>query len=269
MVIIVGGGGRSGRLRPSRSLHGGGAAWLVSGAVLRHIAAEVSGRAPAAAAEVARRPWSRELQISGRPYGYAAPGVDVDADPGRRRSSRSTAGSPTVPRWRCIARSTISSSRGHPGLRRSASVPAPRRTSRSCAAWSASTSTADWAETLQGHVEDGGDTRSGSCWPAAQRTSCSDSPAGESSVAIPHVSGPSAWPPRPVAGEPAGRCWTPPCSAWPGRASGTPGSSGPGPALPAHRLYTSRGFTPLRTFTPYTVPTDHGDVIRPQEGTTR
>ena len=44
---------------------------------------------------------------------------------------------------------------------------------------------------------------------------------------------------------------------WPAEETALPGSLWTAPDSPAHRLYLARGFTPLRTFTPYRI--DLGD----------
>lgn len=246
-----------------------GAAWLVSGAVAPpHRRRGIGSALLRAAADVARERGARELRISGRPHGYAAPGVDVDADPGTASFLEVHGG--------ISDGSALAMHRTLHDLVLEVATRPPEIGIRACTAQDLEELcgmvrehlAADWAETLQGHVEDGGDAErillargpahellGFACWGVVGRDPTRFGPFGVAPAARGRGAGGALLDAAllRMAGEGLGHAWF----QW------------AGPGSPAHRLYTSRGFAPLRTFTPYTVPTDHGDVIRPQEGTTR
>ncbi|MGP9682805.1 GNAT family N-acetyltransferase [Brachybacterium sp. AOP3-A1-3] len=244
-----------------------GSAWLVSGAVdPTHRRRGIGSALLQAATDAARERGARDLRISGRPHGYAAPGVDADADPGTAAFLEVHGGRP--------AGCALAMHRTLHDLE-----PAPRPPEigiRACTQQDLEELcgmvrehlAADWAETLRAHVEGGGATerillaRSAShellgvaCWGVVGRDPTRFGPFGVSPAARGRGVGGALLDATllHMAGSGLGHAWF----QW------------TGPDSPAHRLYTSRGFTSLRTFTSYTVPTDHGDVIRAQEGTTR
>lgn len=274
MIIAEGSEGAVGYVHLETSPRGP-EAWLVSGAVDPQARQRGIGSALlSAAVEIARGREAPSLQISGRPHGYAVPGVDADADPDTATflgSRGASAGGAALAMHRTLhdldpAAPVVQAPSG--------SSPSP--TLRPCQAEDLPELydvvrehlAADWAETFESFAESGGPIRrilisrgvSGellgvACWGVVGRDPARFGPFG----VVPSARGQGAGGALldaallHMAGEGLGHAWF----QW------------TGPDSPAHRLYISRGFTPLRTFTPYTVPTDHVDVITAQEGTTR
>jgi GNAT superfamily N-acetyltransferase len=235
-------------------------AWIVSGAV----APQERGRGIGtmllrAVLEEARALGARTVRVSGRPQGYAAPGVDAERDPGTARfleargaraggpalamhrtlhdlvpATIDTAGEPTAPRVRACTPEAL------PALL--------DLTSEHLAP--------DWAGTLARYAAEGGalerillaeepdGTPLGfACWGVVGRDPTRFGPFG----VVPAARGRGAGAAlldgalRAMAAEGLAHAWF----LW------------TAPDTPAHRLYLARGFTPLRTFTPYRI--DLGD----------
>lgn len=238
-----------------------GAAWLVSGAVdPAHRRRGIGTALLREAARCARAAGARSLRISGRPAGYAAPGVDPERDPGTagflaRRGARpaGTALAMTrplhdLPVGRDRPGLHVATCREQDGpellavveehldpgwaalLRRHAGRSEPRERSQP---------SADLERILLARDRDGallGFAGWGLVGPDPSRFG----PFG----VVPHARGTGAGAAlldralQHMAGEGLAHAWF----QW------------TAPDTPAHRLYSSRGFTTLRTFTPVTLP---------------
>lgn len=240
--------------------------WLVSGAVDPECRRQGVGTALLdAAVRTARERGVPVLRISGRPHGYAAPGVDPEGDPataaflvshGARPAGSALAMHRTLHDLDRAVPTAIDVGPCEPGERDVLHELVQEHLA------------ADWAETLRAFVQRGGPperilvARDASqellgfaCWGVVGRDPSRFGPFGVAPWARGHGAGGALLDAAllRMAGEGLAHAWF----QWTGRDS------------PAHRLYTSRGFVPLRTFTPYTLPTGHVDVDRSQEGIAR
>lgn len=230
---------------------GGGEAWLVSGAVdpsqrRRGIGATLLY----AAADAAHQRGAGTLRISGRPHGYAAPGVDAEADPATAAFLEAHGARP--------AGSALSMHRTlHDLAPRSA---ASATDIRPCTVEDVAPLltlvrehlTEDMAGPLERYAAGGGEldrillARTGSgellgfaCWGVVGTDPSRFGPFGIVPAARGRGTGGALLDAalHRMAGEGLAHAWF----QW------------TGPGTPAHRLYAARGFTPLRTYTPYTL----------------
>ncbi|MFC5296175.1 GNAT family N-acetyltransferase [Brachybacterium tyrofermentans] len=266
VIIVETGNGPAGYVHVDVAA-GGGAAWIVSGAVDPSQRRRGIGTALlTAAAEAARRRGVDTVQISGRPYGYAAPGVDVEADPGAAAFLEAQGARP-LGRALSMHRTLHDLGSGS-GKSATAVRTCTLEDLGSLLSMVSEHLDQEWTETLSRYVEGGGilgrillaHASSGellgfACWGVVGRDPARFGPFGVAPVSRGHGAGGALLDAalHRMAGEGLAHAWF----QW------------TGPGSPAHRLYTSRGFTPLRTFTPYALPTGHVDVTRSQEGITR
>ena len=235
-------------------------AWIVSGAVAPlERGRGVGGALLRAALDEARALGARTVRISGRPQGYAAPGVDAEQDPGTARfleARGAQAGPPALAMHRTLhdlgqVTTGAAEEPSAPRVRECTPerVPALLETTAEHLA-------PDWAETLGRYAAEGGplerillaEEPDGAllgfdCWGVVGRDPTRFGPFG----VVPAARGRGAGAAlldgalQRMAAEGLAHAWF----LW------------TAPDSPAHRLYLARGFTPLRTFTPYRI--DLGD----------
>lgn len=235
-----------------------GQAWLVSGAVDPHWRRRGIGSALLhAATEAMHARGAHELRLSGRPHGYAAPGVDAEADPGTVAFLEAHGARP--------GGAALAMHRTLHDLDR---TPDPTRTevpgvsTRPCAVEDVAPLlrlvrehlAEDWAETLAREVAEGGDLArillahgpagellGFACWGVVGRDPTRFGPFGVMPAARGRGAGRALLDAalQAMAAEGLAHAWF----QW------------TGPDTPAHHLYSSRGFRPLRTYTPYTFST--------------
>lgn len=226
-------------------------AWLVSGAVdPAHRRGGIGSRLLRATIAAARARGATHLRISGRAQGYAAPGVDADRDPGTARFLESHGAAPSggaLAMHRTLHDLEIALGEDAVAIAqcRVEDVPELLAVVREQLA-------ANWADTLGRHVvADGalhrillargenGMLLGFAAWGVVGRDPARFGPFGVVPAARGRGAGGALLDQAllRMAGEGLAHAWF----QW------------TGPGSPAHRLYVSRGFTPLRTFTPYTL----------------
>lgn len=229
-------------------------AWLISGAVLpAHRRRGIGSALLHEVREVARAAGATSLRLSGRPEGYAVPGPDPERDPGTARfleehgaQASGTALAMTRPLL------DLDPVRPRAGIEvracRDGDLPAITRAV-------AVHLDPGWADLLDGYAAGGGDLsrillardRDGAVlgfagWGLVGRDPSRFGPFG----VLPAARGRGAGAVlletalHRMAGEGMAHAWF----QW------------TAPDSPAHRLYSSRGFVPLRTFTPFVIPLD-------------
>lgn len=235
-------------------------AWIVSGAV----APQERGRGIGsmllqAALDEARSLGARTVRVSSRPQGYATPGIDAERDPGTARFLETRGARAEGP---ALAMHRTLHDLGPATIETAAEPTAPRV--RACTPESlpalqdmiAEHLAPDWAGTLGRYAAEGGalerillaEEPDGAllgfaCWGVVGRDPTRFGPFG----VVPAARGRGAGAAlldgalRGMAAEGLAHAWF----LW------------TAPDSPAHRLYLARGFTPLRTFTPYRL--DLGD----------
>jgi mycothiol synthase len=244
-----------------------GQAWLVSIAVHPdHRRRGIGSRLLGSALSTARDAGADLLRISGRPRGYVAPGVDRDRDPGTAAFLEAHGAAPA---GTALAMHRTLHDLGVPAAHPDIAVePCHTDELPDLLALIREQLAPDWADTLGRYGAGGGDPGriliarapggallGFACWGVVGRDPGRFGPFGVVPAARGRGAGAALLDSAllRMAGEGIGHAWF----QW----------TAPGSA--AHRLYTSRGLAPLRTFTPYTLSTGRPADAGPQEGLSR